>query len=50
MTEESNILDWDDLTPEDQARAESLLEELNNMFKRYNKKEDLPCDDSTSTD
>ncbi len=45
---EGDILDWEDLTPEDQNRAEELLRELNQLFNKYNKKEEQRCEDSTS--
>jgi hypothetical protein len=35
-----DVLDWDDLSPEDQNRAEELLKELNNMFSRYRPEKD----------
>lgn len=44
---ENDVLDWDKLSPEDQARAEYLMKELNNLFNKYLKKEDKPCEDST---
>ncbi len=30
-----NILDWDDLSDSDQARATELLRELNQIFDKY---------------
>jgi hypothetical protein len=30
-----DIIDWEDLSPEDQDKAEQLLAELNTMFSRY---------------
>ncbi len=47
---EGEILDWNDLTPEDQHRAEELLKELNQLFNKYDQKEDEPCQDSTLDD
>ncbi len=44
---EGDILDWEELTPDDQNRAEELLRELNQLFNKYNKKENEPCEDST---
>jgi hypothetical protein len=44
-----NVIDWEDLTPEDQRKAEELMHELNNLFKKYDPKEEN-CEDSTSTD
>lgn len=43
---DGEILDWDDLSKEDQERAEQLLKELNNLFRKYDTKEEL-CEDST---
>lgn len=47
---DNEILDWDDLTPEDQAKADSLMQELNTLFSKYIKEEDKPCDSSTLDD
>lgn len=44
------VLDWDELEPEDQKRAEELLNELNNLFVKYSKKEEPACEDSTLDD
>jgi hypothetical protein len=46
MTNEDNILDWDQLSTEDQNRAEELLRELNQLFNKYEPKEEKPCEDS----
>jgi hypothetical protein len=49
---DEGVLDWDDLSQEDQIRAEQLMNELNNLFKKYSDlmpKED-ECKNSNSTD
>ena len=33
--DEGKILDWDELSDSDQARAEELLRELNTIFDKY---------------
>ena len=45
-----DVLDWDELSPEDQIKAELLMKELNNLFNKYTKEEEKPCEDSTSGD
>jgi hypothetical protein len=48
MTEDDNVLDWDQLSQEDQEKAEGLLKELNKLFKKYDKEKE--CEDSISTE
>ena len=48
MDSEKDVLDWEDLSPEDQAKVEELYQELNAVFNKYVRNE--PCEDSTSTD
>lgn len=36
----AKILDWDDLSNSDKARAEELLDELNKIFDKYYPKKD----------
>lgn len=51
MSNSKDVLDWEDLPPEDQARAEELLQELNKLFDRnLKKKDEVNCEDSTSED
>jgi hypothetical protein len=51
MTVDKDVLDWEDLPPEDQRRAEELLKELSDLFDRnFQKKEEITCEDSTSDD
>ncbi len=45
-----DVLDWDELSPQDQARAEELMNELNQLFNKYTQEDYKPCEDSTSTD
>lgn len=50
MTNEDDaVLNWDDLDPADQVRAQKLLQEFNKLFKKYEQleKEDKSCEDST---
>lgn len=47
---EDNVLDWDQLSQEDQKRAEELLRELNKLFNKYEPKEEKPCEDSISNE
>lgn len=51
MTNSNNkdVLDWEDLSPEDQERADQLMQELNQLFKKYTEG-DKACDDSTLND
>lgn len=37
---DKDILDWEDLSPDDQKRAEELLLELNTMFSKYDNKDE----------
>ncbi len=45
-----DILDWEELSPQDQARAEELMNELNQLFNKYTQEDDKPCEDFTSID
>lgn len=47
-----DILDWEELSPEDQNRVHAILGELNEIFKQYDEKKEVqkPCDDSISED
>jgi hypothetical protein len=53
-SEDHNVLEWEELTVEDQNRAEALLKELNELFDRnFRTKRDEErqrCADSTSED
>ena len=44
-----DIVDWEDLSPEDQNRVNEMLSELNEIFDSYAKK-DEECEDSISED
>lgn len=35
MTDEHPVIDWDEMTPEDQASAMDLLMQLNQLFDKY---------------
>lgn len=50
MAIDREVLDWDDLSRPDQIKAEELMRELNELFNKYTRKEDEPCEDSTSTE
>jgi hypothetical protein len=54
MTAKNNddgVLDWDELSRPDQIRAEQLLRELHQLFRKYeNRTEEDSCEDSTLTD
>ena len=55
MTAKNNndgVLDWDQLSRSDQIKAEQLLRELHQLFRKYEniETEDDPCEDSTSTE
>jgi hypothetical protein len=48
---EKDYLDWEDLTEEDQQRAEFLLAELHKLFDKYNEPgEEESCENSTLSD
>jgi len=45
------VLDWDDLSASDKIKAQELMNELHELFKKYDTpKEDESCENSTSTD
>jgi TRAP-type C4-dicarboxylate transport system substrate-binding protein len=48
MTNSDGVLDWDSLSDEDKARVQQLHDELQELFNKYTKKEEEPCEDSTS--
>ena len=47
---DDNVLDWDQLSTDDQQRAEDLLKELNQLFNKYETKEEKSCEDSISNE
>jgi hypothetical protein len=50
MNEPKEFLDWDDMTEQDKEYAQNLLNQLNDLFDKYNEKEDPECEDSTLKD
>ena len=40
VTDEYPVIDWDDMTPEDQANAMDLLMQLNRLFDKYTERDD----------
>ena len=46
----NDVLDWEELPPEDQNRAEDLLNKLNDLFDRnfQKKKKENACENSVS--
>ena len=40
MSEDHPVIEWDDLSDSDKAKAEGLLKELNLIFDKYVQKED----------
>lgn len=47
VTMTKDVLDWDDMSAEDQANAMDLLSQLNSLFDKYAEKDDVECEDST---
>lgn len=50
MARENEILDWEELSPEDKDKVSNLMKDLNELFTKYTKEEDKPCENSTSED
>lgn len=49
MGEEGELVDWEDLSVEDQQKAQELLKELNLIMDKYTKGE-TECENIASTD
>lgn len=53
MLMSNDNIDWNELSSSDQAKAEGLLQELNELFNKNIQQiqvEDKPCEDSTLGD